>query len=592
MPSTSAAQHRAMEAAVNGNSTLGIPKAVGEEFVAADATNGHAAGVLYVAPDGDVLLLRRSSTEKNYAGHWALPGGKGEDGETPEQTADRETREEMGPLIPESSSRMKLLDCCVTPTGMAFHTFAQAAPEKFVPTLNEEHSGYAWSPMNQLPGPLHPAVQATISGRLGIDELETPEDWAMFNIGLVNWVNSGDDEPFGAQDSIAMDRDSVRRIDQDGHLFVETTPISKAVVNPYYGKEIPGFQKLGLDPERIYNLLRDPDELKAAASTFAGKPLMLIHQPVNSEEHPREIVVGSIGDDVEFKAPYLMAPLNIWDGEAIKLIESGERRELSCGYQYEPVMEAGTYQGERYDGRMTKLRGNHISLVQNGRAGPDVIVGDEALKPAQEADMANKHAASKARKAALTTALSGVLAQDANIEDVVKTLMAIDEDLPKAAAEDEDKDDDDQKAMDDEDADKDKKAEDESEEDDDKKAEDEDEKKDMVSKGAMDAAIRAAVANERKVGREIDAAKEDVRPYVGSISIACDSAADVYGAALKGLNIDVAGVHPSAFKAILKTQPLPGASAVRQSHVTMDAKAVNSFFDRYPEAKSHQVKTL
>lgn len=208
--------------------------------------------------------------------------------------------------------------------------------------------------------------------------------------------------------------------------------------------------------------------------------------------------------------------------------------------------------------------------------------------------MANKHAASKARKAALTTALSGVLAQDANIEDVVKTLMAIDEDLPKAAAEDEDKDDDDQKAMDDEDADKDKKAEDESEEDDDKKAEDEDkdEKKDMVSKGAMDAAIRAAVANERKVGREIDAAKEDVRPYVGSISIACDSAADVYGAALKGLNIDVAGVHPSAFKAILKTQPLPGASAARQSHVAMDAKAVNSFFDRYPEAKSHQVKTL
>lgn len=36
MPSASAAQHRAMEAAAHGRSTLGIPAKVGEEFVAAD----------------------------------------------------------------------------------------------------------------------------------------------------------------------------------------------------------------------------------------------------------------------------------------------------------------------------------------------------------------------------------------------------------------------------------------------------------------------------------------------------------------------------------------------------------------------------
>ena len=37
MPSVSKAQHNAMEAAAHGNSTLGIPKKVGAEFVAADA---------------------------------------------------------------------------------------------------------------------------------------------------------------------------------------------------------------------------------------------------------------------------------------------------------------------------------------------------------------------------------------------------------------------------------------------------------------------------------------------------------------------------------------------------------------------------
>lgn len=36
MPSKSPAQHRAMEAAAHGKSTLGIPKKVGKEFAKAD----------------------------------------------------------------------------------------------------------------------------------------------------------------------------------------------------------------------------------------------------------------------------------------------------------------------------------------------------------------------------------------------------------------------------------------------------------------------------------------------------------------------------------------------------------------------------
>ncbi|HWT35071.1 MAG TPA: NUDIX hydrolase [Paraburkholderia sp.] len=43
MPSTSEKQHRAMEAAAHGNSTLGIPKKVGKEFVDADKRANDAA---------------------------------------------------------------------------------------------------------------------------------------------------------------------------------------------------------------------------------------------------------------------------------------------------------------------------------------------------------------------------------------------------------------------------------------------------------------------------------------------------------------------------------------------------------------------
>lgn len=101
-------------------------------------------------------MLRRSSSEENYAGHWALPGGVAEDGETPEQTAQRESDEEVGDV---PNGKRKLLDSRVTPNGMAFHTYAQAVGEKFVPKLNDEHSGYAWAPLNQLPEPLHPGFK-------------------------------------------------------------------------------------------------------------------------------------------------------------------------------------------------------------------------------------------------------------------------------------------------------------------------------------------------------------------------------------------------------------------------------------------------
>ena len=66
--------------------------------------------------------------------------------------------------------------------------------------------------------------------------------------------------------------------------------------------------------------------------------------------------------------------------EAIAGIESGAKRELSSAYRYQPVMEAGTYEGQRYDGRMVRIVGNHVAIVPEGRAGSDVVVGDAAWR--------------------------------------------------------------------------------------------------------------------------------------------------------------------------------------------------------------------
>jgi len=181
--------------------------------------------------------------------------------------------------------------------------------------------------------------------------------------------------------SFAFDRSSARRVDQDGHLFVEMTNISKAVVNGYLGREIPDWQAMGLDPSRIYQLYRDPAELATAAKSFAGKPLLLAHQPVTADGHPTELVIGSVGTTVEFKAPYLKASLSVWRQDAIDLIESGEQCELSCGYRYTAFMNPGrTPEGVAFDGRIRQIRGNHVTLVKEGRAGPDVVVADGSIR--------------------------------------------------------------------------------------------------------------------------------------------------------------------------------------------------------------------
>ena len=70
------------------------------------------------------------------------------------------------------------------------------------------------------------------------------------------------------------------------------------------------------------------------------------------------------------------APLTVWDRAAIDAIEDGSFRELSCAYRYDPDFTPGSYEGTPYDFIMRNIRGNHVALVEEGRAGPDVVVAD------------------------------------------------------------------------------------------------------------------------------------------------------------------------------------------------------------------------
>lgn len=103
-----------------------------------------------------------------------------------------------------------------------------------------------------------------------------------------------------------------------------------------------------------------------------------------------------------------------------------------------------------------------------------------------------------------------------------------------------------------------------------------------LTKAAMDSAIAGAVKAERDRLAAIREAEREVRPYVGDLAIAQDSATAVYRVALDSLGIDHAGVTEIAgLRLALRCQPKPGAAPLLPA---MDAAVSDELAKRFPAA--------
>lgn len=222
---------------------------------------------------------------------------------------------------------------------------------------------------------------------------------------------------------IALDsRESQRRKDENGYLHVARTHLTKEQVVPYYGKEIPGYEQQGLDPEAVYYGYRPAEEIEKALSTFNGMPLLIIHKQDSASAPLKELRVGSVGTSPAWSAPYLDNSITITDQEAIDGVEDETLSEISCGYFYDPDFTPGEFNGVRYDFVMRNLRGNHVALVKEGRAGPEVCVADalpSKLKRKVQKPM-KLNRTQVAMRAALAAHLQPILAQDAAPADLTK----------------------------------------------------------------------------------------------------------------------------------------------------------------------------
>lgn len=134
-------------------------------------SNIGCGALIYSKSTGRYLFLLRN--QKRHAGSWGLVGGGVEAGETPAQALRREIQEEIGSI--EFEKIIPLEKFTAENKNFEYHTYLVTVDREFVPQLNDEHRGYAWTSINDHPKPLHPGVWRTFSFKSVIDKIRTVE---------------------------------------------------------------------------------------------------------------------------------------------------------------------------------------------------------------------------------------------------------------------------------------------------------------------------------------------------------------------------------------------------------------------------------
>lgn len=112
-------------------------------------------------------------------------------------------------------------------------------------------------------------------------------------------------------------------------------------------------------------------------ATLRGVAVTDLHpSALVTAETRRDLQRGHVGDVVMRDGDYLSAPVYVTDAEAVNLVQSGQRRDVSCGYECELDETPGTFNGVPYQRVQRDRVYNHLGLGPEGwgRAGTDVAL--------------------------------------------------------------------------------------------------------------------------------------------------------------------------------------------------------------------------
>lgn len=168
----------------------------------------------------------------------------------------------------------------------------------------------------------------------------------------------------------------------EGYLLCEGVPIARTGTQLYAAHELP-FLEAGVDG--LITVIREECEVfrPETIASFEGKSVTIRHNFVDPENWGA-VTKGTVQNvrRCSYEPDLLLADLLITDADAIekvktktdadgRVLELPELREVSCGYDadYEQDRPGVAYQ--------RNIVGNHVALVERGRAGPRCAIQDE-----------------------------------------------------------------------------------------------------------------------------------------------------------------------------------------------------------------------
>lgn len=160
----------------------------------------------------------------------------------------------------------------------------------------------------------------------------------------------------------------------EGYLVCRAVPIARTGVQEYLRSE------LGLDgsPGEMVPVMRRPEDVFSSATiaSFEGKPVTSDHPHTEVSSQNVRQFMGGVATEIRRgtgeESDKLLADLIIHDEMIVYEIQSG-KREISCGY--DSTLEE--IDGVLYQ---TCIRGNHVAVVDAGRAGEEVRIIDQKPK--------------------------------------------------------------------------------------------------------------------------------------------------------------------------------------------------------------------
>lgn len=156
----------------------------------------------------------------------------------------------------------------------------------------------------------------------------------------------------------------------EGYLICKAVPIARTGVQDYRGIEFGA-----PNAQQIYHVERPESEVfsVAALASFEGKPAVNEHpsEDVTADNYARYTkgVCRDVRRGDGALSECMVADLIIYDKQLIQAIKNG-KRDISCGYNclWVPSGDQGYIQKE--------IRGNHVAVVSQGRAGHKVSIRD------------------------------------------------------------------------------------------------------------------------------------------------------------------------------------------------------------------------